>query len=48
MGPASGSDRVLRGGSWSSIAGNCRSAARSGVGPDYRGDACAFRLVFVP
>ena len=32
-GPSSGSGRVLRGGGWSSGAGNCRSANRDGFGP---------------
>ncbi|NTW63338.1 MAG: formylglycine-generating enzyme family protein [Chlorobiaceae bacterium] len=57
---ASGSYRVLRGGSWRSNAGDCRSAYRGYdancnnvsfrlVGtPDYRYDCVGFRLVFVP
>ncbi len=47
-GPESGSDRVLRGGSWRSNAQDCRSASRGGLRPDDRNYAIGFRLVFVP
>ncbi len=47
-GPATGSDRVIRGGSWSSGAEDCRSAGRSGDAPGNRDDSVGFRLVFVP
>lgn len=45
-GAATGSDRVIRGGSWDDSAGLCRSAIRGGDphGIDYLG----FRVVFVP
>ncbi len=43
-----GSYRVLRGGSWSSTAGRCRSACRDGFAPDFRDSFVGFRLVFVP
>jgi len=48
VGPATGSDRVLRGGSWDSLAGSCRSASRSGLTPGNRCSSVGFRLVFVP
>jgi formylglycine-generating enzyme len=47
-GPATGSGRVLRGGSWLNYAGDCRSAFRNFYTPDYRRDGIGFRLVFVP
>jgi len=47
-GPATGSGRVLRGGSWNYNAGHCRSADRYRSTPGNRGDYVGFRLVFVP
>ena len=47
-GPDSGSNRVLRGGSWSSNAEFCRSAGRNDFTPDFRNDDLGFRPVFVP
>ena len=44
-GPGSGSIRVDRGGSWSSIAGGCRSANRYGYSPGYRSNILGFRLL---
>jgi formylglycine-generating enzyme required for sulfatase activity len=44
-GPASGSDRVLRGGSWNNNAHHCRSAIRQGRSPDYRIHFLGFRVV---
>ena len=43
-GPTTGSRRVFRGGSWSLVARNCRSASRLVNWPDYRGYALGFRL----
>jgi formylglycine-generating enzyme required for sulfatase activity len=48
VGPSEGTFRVLRGGSWFSYAGYCRSALRSGSNPGYRDASIGFRLVFVP
>jgi len=48
VGPATGSDRVLRGGSWNYNAEYCRSAYRSYDTPGYRNSNVGFRLVFVP
>jgi len=45
IGSASGSDRVLRGGSWNSSAQACRSARRSNFAPSIRDDYYGFRLV---
>ncbi|MEI7868434.1 MAG: SUMF1/EgtB/PvdO family nonheme iron enzyme [Candidatus Methylumidiphilus sp.] len=42
-----GSGRVLRGGSWSNFARSCRSACRSGIPPDDRGDSAGFRCARV-
>ena len=46
-GPASGGDRVLRGGSWSSLARCCRSADRCDYRPDF-GESFGFRAVLAP
>jgi hypothetical protein len=43
-----GSDRVFRGGSWSSSAGNCRSAYRFNYDPSYRVSFLGFRLALSP
>jgi len=43
-GPASGSFRVRRGGSWGYDAAYCRSAFRDGVSPGYRNGILGFRL----
>ncbi|MEO0414951.1 MAG: SUMF1/EgtB/PvdO family nonheme iron enzyme [Verrucomicrobiota bacterium] len=44
QGPSDGSNRVLRGGGWSSFDHFCRSAYRIGITPDYRGNDLGFRL----
>lgn len=44
IGPASGAERVLRGGSWRSAPDSCRSAARFNYLPTYRGDAVGLRV----
>jgi formylglycine-generating enzyme required for sulfatase activity len=45
-GPVTGAFRVLRGGSWRSYAGYCRSTDRQGIGPaGYRSCDGGFRLV---
>jgi formylglycine-generating enzyme required for sulfatase activity len=44
-GPASGSYRVLRGGSWLNYGRNCRSADRSDYEPSHRFGDTGFRLV---
>ena len=43
VGPSSGSNRVYRGGSWSSYARYCRAAYRNGNGPSYRNSYLGFR-----
>jgi formylglycine-generating enzyme required for sulfatase activity len=43
-GPESGSARVIRGGSWSGDAGDCRSAIRYWFDPGIRGSNLGFRL----
>ena len=45
QGPASGSYRVLRGGSWGSDTGDCRSAYRGNDAPGFRDDDLGFRLL---
>ena len=44
-GPSTGSDRVFRGGSWPSYAGDCRSANRKGYAPGNRDNCLGLRLV---
>ncbi|MCC8036258.1 MAG: SUMF1/EgtB/PvdO family nonheme iron enzyme, partial [Rikenellaceae bacterium] len=48
VGPVSGDNRVLRGGSWINLAQDCRSAFRNGAYPDFATDLIGFRVVFVP
>ena len=45
LGPASGSSRVVRGGSWDSVASACRCANRSAGQPSSAGDEQGFRCV---
>ncbi|HIT14883.1 MAG TPA: SUMF1/EgtB/PvdO family nonheme iron enzyme [Candidatus Avimuribaculum pullicola] len=45
QGPASGSYRVLRGGSWFGSAGHCRVSRRNSISPDYWRHNLGFRLV---
>lgn len=47
-GPESGTYRVLRGGSWSDAARDCRMAYRNTGHPDDRYGTRGFRLVLVP
>ena len=47
-GPATGSARVLRGGSWLSIPQRCRAAYRSWGSPDGRDVLIGFRVVVLP
>ena len=44
-GPAAGSHRVFRGGSWGNTTRNCRSADRGGYAPGVRGGTLGFRLL---
>jgi formylglycine-generating enzyme required for sulfatase activity len=44
LGSASGSNRVIRGGSWVNLAGNCRSAQRVRFSPTNRNIFIGFRL----
>jgi sulfatase modifying factor 1 len=45
LGPVSGTQRVVRGGSYEDAAACCRSAARRGLEPDGRSGAIGFRVV---
>ena len=47
-GPSSGSNRVLRGGCWSSSAWSCRVSNRNYCSPRYRSSYYGLRLVLVP
>ncbi len=48
LGPASGSNRVIRGGSWDRVAERCRSAHRYGYAPGNRLVFFGFRLLRTP
>jgi formylglycine-generating enzyme required for sulfatase activity len=48
QGPATGSFRVSRGGSWLDFAQYCRSARRNGFSPDYSDSRFGFRVVLDP
>jgi formylglycine-generating enzyme required for sulfatase activity len=47
-GPESGSDRVLRGGSWDSLARSCRSSYHIIITPVSRNNSGGFRVVLFP
>ncbi len=47
-GPSSGSDRVLRGGSWGSAASKCRVSYRGNNTPSSRSNDYGFRVVCLP
>jgi formylglycine-generating enzyme required for sulfatase activity len=47
-GPATGSQRACRGGSWGHAASNCRSASRYALPPDERNEFVGFRVVRAP
>ena len=47
-GPTSGSNRVIRGGSWDNFAKFCRSACRDDSSPGNRYNRIGFRLALVP
>jgi formylglycine-generating enzyme required for sulfatase activity len=48
QGPASGSTRVFRGGSWSGFGKYCRSAKRGNNIPSYNDYIVGFRVVLAP
>jgi formylglycine-generating enzyme required for sulfatase activity len=47
-GPATGSNRVIRGGSWADDARGCRVSIRDYIAPDFRHFNFGFRLVLSP
>jgi formylglycine-generating enzyme required for sulfatase activity len=47
-GRPSGSNRVIRGGSWNNNAINCRAANRNNNWPDNRNNNLGFRFVLPP
>jgi formylglycine-generating enzyme required for sulfatase activity len=47
-GLATGTSRVSRGGSWSSLASSCRAAYRCGFVPSFRNDFLGFRIALAP
>ena len=48
QGPASGTNRVLRGGSWFNFARYCRVSFRNNIAPSYRFNNNGLRLALVP
>jgi formylglycine-generating enzyme required for sulfatase activity len=48
LGPATGKDRVYRGGSWGDPAANSRCAERGGLAPASRVSSIGFRVVMAP
>jgi formylglycine-generating enzyme required for sulfatase activity len=48
VGPATGSDKVFRGGSWGDPAGSSRVSARGGLNPASRLSSFGFRAVLAP
>ena len=48
IGPASGSHRIIRGGSYYDSAENCQSSTRNYYSPDGRNFSIGFRLAFTP
>ena len=47
QGPDTGSDRVMRGGSWNNNPNNCRSAYRNNNNPTNRNNNCGFRVALI-
>ena len=47
LGPPTGIEHVARGGSWRSVAENCRSASRFNFLSTYRGDNCGLRVAII-
>lgn len=48
VGPREGTDRVIRGGGWESLAKDCRTAARDRLTADSRANSLGFRLALAP
>jgi formylglycine-generating enzyme required for sulfatase activity len=48
QGPDSGLARVVRGGGWDGLGGDCRSASRAAADPASRGANSGFRIVLAP
>jgi formylglycine-generating enzyme len=47
-GPGTGSERVIRGGCWTSSPTNCGSSSRDGVEPNQRSSILGFRVALLP
>lgn len=47
-GPASGADRVYRGGSWGDVTAACRSSFRNARGPEFRLGSLGLRVALAP
>lgn len=48
VGPATGTERVIRGGSWEDVASECRSARRIPVDSNYHAQHVGFRVIVRP